>query len=190
MKNHVEMPSEDNKIIKYNQGEKSIKSPFIIYADLECLLEKMSTCYNNPKESSTTEINTHTPSGYSLFTYCSFDITKNKLDNYRGKDCMKKFCKDLRKHATKIINYEKKKLIPLTIKEEIDHNKQKICYICKKEFDKKNYKVRYHCHYTGKYRGAAHNICNLRYKIPKEIPIVFHNVSTYDYHFIIKELVK
>ena len=55
---------------------------------------------------------------------------------------------------------------------------------------KKNYKVRDHCHYTGKYRGAAHNICNLRYKILKEIPIVFHNGSTYDYHFIIKELVK
>ena len=65
--------------------------------------------------------------------------------------------------------------------------------MCKKKFnnnDKKNYKVRYHCHYTGKYRGAAHNICNLRYKVPKEIPIVFHNGSTYDYHFTIKELVK
>ena len=55
---------------------------------------------------------------------------------------------------------------------------------------KKNYKVRDHCHYTGKYRCAAHNICNLRYKVPKEIPRVFHNGSTYDYHFIIKELVK
>ena len=58
------MPNEENKIIKYNQGEKSIKSSFIIYADLECLLEKMNTCYNNPEESSTTEINKHTPSGY------------------------------------------------------------------------------------------------------------------------------
>ena len=55
---------------------------------------------------------------------------------------------------------------------------------------KKHHKVKDHCHYTGKYRGAAHNICNLRYRIPKEIPIVFHNGSTYDYHFIIKELVK
>ena len=63
-------------------------------------------------------------------------------------------------------------------------------YIYKKDLDKKNYKVRDHCHYTGKYRGADHNICNLRYKIPKEIPIIFHNGSTYDYHFIIKELVK
>ena len=99
---HVEMPNEDNKIIKYNQGEKSIKSPFIIYADLECLLEKISTCYNNPEES-TVEINKHAPSGYSLCTHCSFDKTKNKLDYYRGEDCMKKFCKDLREHATKII---------------------------------------------------------------------------------------
>ena len=56
--------------------------------------------------------------------------------------------------------------------------------------DKKNYKVRDHCHYTGKYKGAAHNVCNLRYKVPKEIPVVFHNGSTYDYHFIIKELFK
>ena len=100
---------------------------------------------------------------------------------------MKKFCKDLREHATKIINYEKKKIIPLTIKEEIDYNKQKICYICKKEFnmgdsDKKHHKVKEHCHCMEEYRGAAHNICNLRYKIPKEIPIVFHNDSTQDYH--------
>ena len=99
---HVEMPNEDNKIIKYNQGEKSIRSPFIIYADLECLLEKISTCYNNLKESSAAaEINKHTPSGYSLFTHCSFDKTKNKRDYYRGDNCMEKFCKDLREHATK-----------------------------------------------------------------------------------------
>ena len=198
----VEMRTNDNNKIKYNQGEKSIKLPFIVYADLECLLEKMSTCYNNPKESSTTKINKHTPSGYSIFTHCSFDKSKNKLNYYRGEDCMKKFCKNLREHARKIINCEKKDMIPLTKEEEENYNNQKVCYICKKEFNtsdktesssfecKKHYKVRDHCHYTGKYRGVAHNICNLRYKIPNEIPIIFHNGSTYDYHFIIKELVK
>ena len=134
------MHTKDNNIIKYNQGEKSIKLPFVVYADLECLLEKMSTCQNNP----------------------------NELNCYRGKYCMKKFCKDFREHATKIINYEKKKMILLTTEEKIHYNEQEICYICKKEFDKSNkkhYKVRDHCHYTGKYRGAAHNICNLRYFI-------------------------
>ena len=68
-----------------------------------------------------------------------------------------------------------------------------VCHICKKRFttdddNKKYYKIRDHCHYTGKCRGAAHNICNLRYETPKEIPVVFHNGSTYDYHYIIKEL--
>ena len=187
------MPTKDNNVIKYNNhGEKSIKLLFVVYADLECLLEKMSTCYNNPEESSTTKINKHTPSGYSIFTHCSFDKSKIKLNYYRGEDCMTKFCKDLREHATKIINYKKKDMIPLTKKEEKNCNNQKVCYICKKEFDKsdKKHKVRDHCHYTGKYKGVVHNICNLRYKIPEEILIVFHNGSTYDYHFIIKELVK
>ena len=153
----------------------------------------MNTCHNNPEKSSTTKINKHTPFGYSLFTHCSFDTTKNKLDYYRGKNCMKIFCLDLREHATKIINYEKKEMTPLTKKEVKKHNKQDICHIFKKRFStdtstKKYHKVRDHCHYTGKYRGAAHDICNLRYKIPKEIPVVFHNGSTYDYCFIIKEL--
>ena len=123
------MPTKDSNTIKYNQEEKSVKLPFVIYADLECLLEKMSTCINNPNESSTTEINKHTPSGYSIFTSCSFDESKNKINYYRGDDCMKKFCKDLREHAMKIINYEKKRMVPLTTKEEICYNKQNICYI-------------------------------------------------------------
>ena len=84
-------------------------------------------------------------------------------------------------------------MIPLTKEEKKIHRGQRKCHICKKEFStddskKKSFKVKDHCHYTGKYRGAAHKICNLIYKIPKEIPVVFHNGSTYDYHFMIKEL--
>ena len=93
-----------------------------------CLLEKINTCYNNIEESSTAEINKHTPSGYSLFTHCSFDKTKIRLAYYRGEDCMKKFCLNLREHATEIINYEKKDMIPLTKKEEKHYNKQKVTY--------------------------------------------------------------
>ena len=105
---NVEKPTKNNNIIKSNLGEKSIKLPFVIYADLECLLKKISPCQNNPNQSSTTEINKHIPSGYSLFTHCSSDRAKNKLDHYSGKDCLKKFCKDLREHATKIIMRRKK----------------------------------------------------------------------------------
>ena len=87
---------------------------------------------------------------------------------------------------------KKNAMIPL-IDEENKSLKQQICYICKKEFgtdddNEKYHKFRDHCHYTGKYRGAAHSIFNLRYKTPKEITVVFHNGSTY--HFIIKELAK
>ena len=78
------MPNEDNKVLKYNHGEHSMNVPFIIYADLETLLEKMTTCNNNPEKSSTTKTNKHIPSGCSLFIHCSFDVTKNKLDCYRG----------------------------------------------------------------------------------------------------------
>ena len=79
------MPKEDYKILKYNPGEKSMKIPFIIYADLQSLLGKINTCHNNPKKSSTTKINKHRASGYSLFTYCSFDAIKNRFDYHRIK---------------------------------------------------------------------------------------------------------
>ena len=95
---------------------------------------------------------------------------------------------------------QQKEMILLSHEENISYKKQKVCYIYKKEFstddddesasNKKYHKIRDHCHYTGKYRAAANYICNLRYKTPKEIPIAFHNGSTYDYHFITKELEK
>ena len=88
---YVKMPNKDNNILKYNHGENFMKAPFIIYADLESLPEKVSTCNNNPNKSSTIKINNHIPSGYSLFTYCSFSATKNRHNHYRGQDCMKGF---------------------------------------------------------------------------------------------------
>jgi len=72
-----------------------------------------------------------------------------------------------------------------------EHFEAKTCHICLKPFNNpENRKVRDHCHFTGLYRGAAHNSCNLKYKIPNHIPIVFHNLSGYDAHLFIKELRK
>ena len=110
---------------------------------------------------------------------------------------MERFCKDFRKHAVKIINYEEKEMIPLTSEESKSYKKRKVCHICQKGFstdknDKNTFKL-YHKvrdHYTGKFRGAVDGICNLRYKTPKEISIVLYNGSTYDYHFIISNLGK
>ena len=188
----VKMPDENKKILKYIPGEKSLKVPFIIYADLECLLQKINTCKNNPEKSYTEKKAKHKPSDYSLVTCSSFDKFENERNCYGGKDCMKIFCNDLRDQALKIIKYENKKEIILTNEEKESYENQKNCHICEKEFcaDKKNEKVRDHDHYTGKYRGAAHSNCNLGYKIPREIPVIFHNGSTYDYHFIIKQLAR
>ena len=127
----------------------------------------------------------------------SFGLEKNKHRFYRGRDCTKKLSKDLKERTTKIINFKKKDMLPLTDKEIKLYEEQKVCHICKKEFyydkNEKNkfklyQKVRDHFHYTGKFRGVAHSICNLRYKVQREIPVIIHNGSKYDYHFIIKEL--
>ena len=103
----------------------------------------MYYCQNNPQKSYTEKKAKHTPSGYSWFTWCSFDELKNELGYHRGKDCMKKFCKNFRDQAIKIINYEKKEMIPLTDEETESYEKQKVCHICKKEFSTdKNDEVR------------------------------------------------
>ena len=130
-----------------------------------------------------------------MFAKCSFDEKENKLDYYREKDCIKELCKKLKKHAMKITYYEEKEMIPLTYEKNKFYKEQKTCHICQGKFcmDKndENYKnrkkVKDHCHYTGKFRGAAHSKCNLNYKVPKDIPIIIHNAS-YDTHFIINQL--
>ena len=99
--------------------KRSTKTPFIIYPDLEPLLEKISTCHNNPKKSSTSKINEHRPSRCSLFRQCLFDATKNNIDCYRDKDCMKMFCKYLKQHAAKVIKYEKTEMIPIANEKKI-----------------------------------------------------------------------
>ena len=86
------MPNENNKVLKYDLGKKSLKAPFAIYADLECLLQKIDASQNNPEKSYTEKKAMHKRSGYSIVTSCSFDKSKTKRNYYRGKDCMKRFC--------------------------------------------------------------------------------------------------
>ena len=107
---------------------------------------------------------------------------------------MKRFCNDLKEHVIRIFNYETKPMIAFTEEEKESYENEQLCHICDKEFctdnNKETRKVRDHCHYTGKYRGTPHSKCNLNYKIVKEISVLFHNGSVYDYHFIIKYLAR
>ena len=122
-------------------------------------------------------------------------LMKKKINLIITEEKMLKKLKMLKKRAMKIINFQKKEMIQLTKEEKWSYKKQEACHICKKEFcyDKndENYtnrkKVKDHCHYTGKFRGAAHSKCNLNYKVPKDIPIIIHNAS-YDTHFITNQL--
>ena len=140
----------------------------------------------------------HILSGYACNLICSLDTTKTKLDSGRGEDSTEMTCKKFKDYVMEIISYEEKEMIPLTDEENKSYEKQNVYHICKKKFcnDKNEksefelyHKVRDHCHYTSKFRVAAHNICHLRYKTPKEIPVVAHNAA-YDHHFIIKQVVK
>ena len=177
------MPSE------LNQCWKSYKTPSVIYVDLESLSKSADVCKTNLEKSSTTIVGENIPCGYSISAIWTFDGLGNKHDVYRGQDYMKKFCKFLRGHEMKIIDFEKRKMIPSTKEQQQSFKKTKICYICKKKFAHKyfndiNYrKARDHCRYAGKYGGAAHSMRNLKCCIPKEILVVFHSESKHDYHF-------
>ena len=110
------MPSEDTKSLEFNQYQKSDKAPFIIYTDLECLIEKIDECANNPEYLSTTKVGKHIPLSFSMSTIFTklLKSIENRHDICRGKDCMKKVCESFREHAMEIINFKKKKMKLLT----------------------------------------------------------------------------
>ena len=107
---------------------------------------------------------------------------------------MKKFSELLREEAMIIINFKKKKMKLLTKEQQESYENAKICYICKEKFenkylkDKKCQKVSDHCHYIIINKRCCAYYCNLKYSVPKNIPITFYNGSNFDYHFIIKGL--
>ena len=100
------MPSEDTKMLLFNQYQKSDKAPSVIYADIECIIEKIDGCKNNPKNSSTAKVSEHIPPGSLMSTISSFRRIEHKHDVYRGKDCMKKFYEFFREHSMKMINFK------------------------------------------------------------------------------------
>ena len=125
----VEMPSNDNNILKYNHGEKSLKVPWVIYADFEYLPIKQQSCQNNPNDSYTKRKTLHEACGYSSALVKSFASKQHKHSFYRGKVCTKKFSKDFKEHATKIINFKEKDMIVLTDEEIEFYEKQNVCHI-------------------------------------------------------------
>ena len=181
----IDMPKKES-ILEFKNYCNSEKVPFIIYADMESLLNSIQSCEPNPQSSYTKQYQKHEPISYSYYIKCFNDNVFNREPRtYTGLDAMQKFVESLEKDVKEIANIPKADMI--FGKEEAERfNKETKCWICGE--DLKDDKVRDHCHFTGRYRGAAHNSCNLNYKKPKFIPVVFHNLSGYDSHLFIKNL--
>ena len=185
----VKMPDEGSEIVFKNHYRK-FKCPFTIYADFECLtMETGNFEPVNQHNSYTQKYQKHSPSGFKLNVVDSISETSDAY-TYRGVDCMDVFCdkiKEIENKLMKILTTNKE--IEMTCDDITNFNNATHCYLCSGEItddDKKEGKVRDHCHITGKYRGCAHNVCNINYNHKNiKIPVFFHNLKNYDAHLII-----
>ena len=190
-----------NTFLRFKNFRYSEKAPFAIYADFESLIKPIYNCDPDPNHSYTKKYQKHEPISFCYYIECFNnslckeilnDNTKRKqLKSYiktkpEDPDAIDVFIKWLEDDVKYIANIEPKKMI-LTKEEEKQFNIASDCWICGEELENNN-KVRDHCHYTGRYRGAAHNICNLNYSKPKGVPVFFHNLTGYDSHLFIKKL--
>ena len=187
----INMP-EKGTMLKFKNYYRGEKVPFIIYADFESCIKSIHTCDLNPENSYTKQYQKHEPISFYYYIKC-FDskvCLPIKERSYTGKNAEQVFLKYLEEDIKMIANIPNKKII-FGEKEKERYNEETRCWICKGEFDDKDKnkeKVKNHCHYTGRYRGAAHNECNLNYRKPNFTPVVFHNLSGYDSHLFIKNL--
>ena len=163
----INMP-EKGTMLKFKNYHREEKVPFVIYADFESCIKSIHTCDLNPKSSYTKQYQKHEP--ISFYYYIKWFDSKVYLPikerSYTGKNAEQVFLKYLEEDIKMIANIPMKKMI--FGKEEVKrYNEETKCWICKEEFDDKDKdkeKVKDHCHYTGRYRGAAHNKCNLNYR--------------------------
>ena len=163
------------KIELPKKGTMLEKVPFIIYADFQCFINPIQLCNPDDKSSYTKQYQKHEPSTFCYYIKCFDDeVYDPKIVSYTEEDVAQKFVEMLEEDIKIIANIPQKKMI-FNIQEQKQYEKETKCWICNKEFD--DDKVRDHCHFTGRYRGAAHNSCNLRYRKL--------NFSGYDSHLFI-----
>ena len=177
--------------LEFKNFHHSEKAPFVVYADFESLIKSMDYCNPDPNKSYTKTYQKHEPISFSYYILCSIDgVYKPVLRKYtqtkpEGANAIDVFIKWLEEDVKAIANIEPKEMI-FTEEDIKQFNKASDCWICGEELG--NDKVRDHCHFTGRYRGPAHNKCNLKYRKPKNISVFFHNLSGYDSHLFIKKL--
>ena len=187
----IKMPPPET-YTKFKNFLYSEKAPFAIYADFECYNKPIHTTTPDPNKSYTKKLTKHEPASF-VYYIKSFNenVYKSQLRTYikeeeEDPDVIDVFINWLEEDVKQIANLENKKMI-ITEEEEEEFKQASNCWICKKLLNIQD-RVRDHCHFTGRYRGAAHNRCNLKYSKPNNISVFFHNLTGYDSHLFIKKL--
>ena len=178
----TELLSGKDKFMTFKNWGKMLKVPFVIYADFECIL--------SPLQNGKNKSHLHEPCGYSYLVVSALDEAQREVVCYRGVNVVEHFFDDMIKESDYLLEHLKTN-IPMIFTQEDEqvHGATNTCFICQEHMSP-NDKVRDHCHFTGKYRGAAHFKCNLAFKHPKTIPVFSHNLEGYDSHLLMQHLGK
>jgi len=168
-----------------------MRVPIAVYADFESFTKRIDSCQPDPDRSFTKAYQQHEPSGFCFYIVC--DGKKSRLVLYtkqtEGENVAEIFVKMFRDEVDQVWSSEVKEMI-LTEQEKTNFEKAAECWICKNPFEDGEKKVRDHCHYSGKFQGAAHDQCNLLFRKPKHVPVILHNLAGYDSHLFISSLGK
>ena len=191
----IKMPDKNNNTLKFNNFHKQQPVPFVIYADFEAITEKISGCRPNNNKSFTEAYQKHTDCGFGYKVVCCYDDKYTQpMKIYRGEKAVYTFLEymlDEVKYCKRIIKKEFNKPLNMTKENEEEFQKADECHICNKKYTADDIRVRDHCHITGKFRGSAHQECNLQLRLNPDkikIPVIFHNLRGYDSHFIMQEI--
>ncbi|XP_047024710.1 uncharacterized protein LOC124633507 [Helicoverpa zea] len=178
---------EENSKLSFSNYQKTQRVPIVIYGDFESLLREYS---DKSKSQYIENIQIHEATCFAYYICCESNPELNNLISYRGPNCSKKFVESIINDSQSLyqILSMHRQMLPLTSEEYHSFKTAVKCHICKKKFASDDHIVRDHDHFTGKYRGPAHNKCNLNSKSCHFIPVIFHNLSGYDSHLFINEI--
>ena len=191
----VKMPTKDNSVLKFNNYHKQQPVPFVIYADFEALLQKVERGQPDSDKSYTEEFQRHIDCGNAYKVVCCYDDKYSKeICIYRGENAVYKFLEQMLEevnYCKDIVKREFNKPLKMTDDDELSFKLEDKCHICGNKYTDKDVRVRDHCHITGKFRGSAHQECNLKLRVnPEEIkiPVIFHNLRGYDSHLLMQNI--
>ena len=198
----IDMPKQGENILKFNNFHKQLPVPFVIYADFEAITKKIQGCEQSEemkkdkdRRSYTEAYQTHEDCGYGYKVVCCYRERYSKpIQTYRGENAVHKFMEKMLEeveYCKAVIKKHFNKPLAMTEDDEQHFRTMDGCHICGEKYTDKDVRIRDHCHITGKFRGSAHQECNLKLRIKPEdikIPVIFHNLRGYDSHLIMQQI--